>query len=45
MRETESSAGPRESTRPHRDDRSLREVFEAELALHGITWCRGGEHG
>jgi hypothetical protein len=26
-----------------RDGRSLRELFEAELALHGITWCRGCE--
>jgi hypothetical protein len=27
---------------PRRDGRSLRELFEAELALHGIAWCRGG---
>ena len=41
MSETEYSAGPPESTRRHRDGRSLRELFKAELALHGITWCRG----
>jgi hypothetical protein len=45
MSETEYSAGPPESTRPHRDGRSLSELFEAELALHGVTWCRGGGHG
>jgi hypothetical protein len=28
--------------RPRRDGRALRELFEAELARHGITWCRGG---
>jgi hypothetical protein len=30
MSETEYSAGPPESTRPHRDGRALRELFEAE---------------
>ncbi len=46
MSETEySSAEAPETTRPPRDGRSLRELFEAELALHGITWCRKGGHG
>jgi hypothetical protein len=45
MSETKYSAEPPESTRLHGDGRSLRELFEAALALHGVTWCRGGGHG
>jgi hypothetical protein len=41
MSEAKYSAEPAEFTRLHRDGRSFRELFEAELALHGITWCRG----
>ena len=39
MSEAEYSSA---AARPRRDGRSLRELFGAELALHGITWCRGG---
>jgi hypothetical protein len=42
MSETEYSSA---EARPRRDGRSLRELFEAELALHGITGCRKGGHG
>ena len=42
MSEAEYSSA---AARPRRDGRSLRELFGAELALHGITWCRGGGHG
>ncbi len=38
MSEAEYSSA---AARPRRDGRSLRELFGAELALHGITWCRG----